>query len=669
MRDAMDLLDNKLKKTAYSTETIHTMARPLLQEGKPLMEEAGKAAATTAALMLSMADIEVSHSQVVILAGSGGNGCNGLFAGTRLASMGAKVIALATGHCIQPKAVEEFTGAGGNIVPLSREASIPRFPSPQTASQEQDKLQQAIKLTQSCDLIIDAMTGIGQHGCLHAVPEKLAEEIKGHIENQTTDMLSADPWHQHRPLVEAIDVPSGVGVDDGTIPGAYIPADVTVCLGALKPCCLLPPAAYACGNIVLVDFKFDTSHAPVAVEAMDTHSCASLIRKAKISDNKYTRGVVGLVTGSEQYPGAAVLSSCAAANSGAGMVRYVGPERPSNAVLSALPEAVLGEGKVQAWVLGSGVSTAIASKQSDQQRTVISRILAAHGDFTKSGMDENQKHDSCRPMVIDAGALDTLPLRQLPSHVVLTPHTGELASLLASMGETVTASDISSKPLYWARRACDLTGATILLKGGITIVISPRNNGDPKIFTTGFGPAWLATAGSGDVLAGIEGALLASQSEMLASDPSQIGLVTASAAFLHGVAASLASHSRQRAWRLPLLMNTCSIGDFTHEAKQAWSYEYSVGRNSATPLGHPIHASELVNSLKDAQELLLALPYLHIERPSEQVRVDKQVRTEDTNNRPVSGSSRTETEQQNLPLEASSQEHTQAFLGIDPLWF
>lgn len=116
-------------------------------------------------------------------------------------------------------------------------------------------------------------------------------------------------------------------------------------------------------------------------------------------------------------------------------------------------------------------------------------------------------------------------------------------------------------------------------------------------------------------------------------------------------------------------MNTCSIGDFTHEAKQAWSYEYSVGRNSATPLGHPIHASELVNSLKDAQELLLALPYLHIERPSEQVRVDKQVRTEDTNNRPVSGSSRTETEQQNLPLEASSQEHTQAFLGIDPLWF
>ena len=159
------------------------------------------------------------------------------------------------------------------------------------------------------------------------------------------------------PLVVAVDVPSGVGVDDGAITGPYIPADVTVTFGALKPCLMLPPAAYACGRVTLVDFSFDIDGHMPFVEAVSGDNAAETVRLPRLADTKYLRGVTGLITGSERYPGAAVLSCKAAAKTNIGMIRYMGPQVCRDMVLAAVPEAVLGKGRVQAWVVGSGVPT------------------------------------------------------------------------------------------------------------------------------------------------------------------------------------------------------------------------------------------------------------------------------------------------------------------------
>ena len=153
----------------------------------------------------------------------------------------------------------------------------------------------------------------------------------------------------------AVDAPSGVGVDDGSLPGPYIPADVTVTFGAMKPCAMVPPASYACGRITLVDFGFDVDDAVPFAEMTDGDFVADSVRLPSLADGKYSRGVVGLVTGSARYPGAAVLSARAAACANVGMVRYLGPQRAQDMILSVLPEAVLGKGRVQSWVVGSGV--------------------------------------------------------------------------------------------------------------------------------------------------------------------------------------------------------------------------------------------------------------------------------------------------------------------------
>lgn len=121
--------------------------------------------------------------------------------------------------------------------------------------------------------------------------------------------------------------------------------------------------------------------------------------------------------------------------------------------------------------------------------------------------------------MVDAGALDLLP-DEVPPQVVITPHAGELASLLTARGEDVDASDVQNEPLHWALRAHELTGATVLLKGAVTIVVGEPADTDResdaqggfaddeqhvRVVVSGRAPAWLGTAGAGDVLAGMLG--------------------------------------------------------------------------------------------------------------------------------------------------------------------
>ncbi|MBX0300834.1 NAD(P)H-hydrate dehydratase [Cryobacterium sp. 1639] len=233
------------------------------------------------------------------------------------------------------------------------------------------------------------------------------------------------------------------------------------------------------------------------------------------TDDKYSRGVLGMRTGSTEYPGAAVLGVEAASRTGVGMVRFLGARRVSTLVLQRRPEVVTADGRVQAWLLGSGLDAGARSADTTRQ---LQKAL-------RQGV----------PTVLDAGALDLVG--DGTGARVITPHYRELAGLLNRSGETVEVAQIAQSPGEWAVRAAGRLGVTVLLKGSTTHVASPSG----IRLTVSGAPAWLATAGSGDVLAGILGALLATHSATLEADADALAALAATACFVHSAAASRAS--------------------------------------------------------------------------------------------------------------------------------
>lgn len=210
---------------------------------------------------------------------------------------------------------------------------------------------------------------------------------------------------------------------------------------------------------------------------MDQH-LKHLLRAPEAADNKYTRGVVGFVTGSDAFPGAAILGVQAASRASIGMIRYVGPEKVQRLVIEARPEVVLGFGKVDAWVLGSGVDPA--------DETQVANIESA----ISTGA----------PCVIDAGAMFNIKLEDLPAETaILTPHAGELARLLDGFGRHYELD-------YEAvQAAAAITRQVVILKGNTSLIAHPGG----EVLAVGPNSPALATAGTGDVLAGLLGALLA----------------------------------------------------------------------------------------------------------------------------------------------------------------
>jgi hydroxyethylthiazole kinase-like uncharacterized protein yjeF len=236
--------------------------------------------------------------------------------------------------------------------------------------------------------------------------------------------------------------------------------------------------------------------------------------------------VLGVVAGSDAYPGAAVLACKGALAAGVGMVRYLGPPDVADLVRQACPEVVCSDGAVadthvQAWLVGSGLD------DSDEQQLQRARDAA----------------DSGLPTIADAGALPALP-DVLAPQVILTPHAGELSALLQRLGAGLDRSAVEASTLSAVRRAAGLTEATVLLKGATTLVASPFQD----FFSQAEGTPWIATAGSGDVLAGVIGALLA----QLGADVGRFGghgidpdarwaAIAAMAASIHGLAGVRAS--------------------------------------------------------------------------------------------------------------------------------
>lgn len=292
---------------------------------------------------------------------------------------------------------------------------------------------------------------------------------------------------------------------------------MTVTFGTYKPGLLIDPAREHAGAVRLVDIGL-APHLPSVpgLEALQHEDVARLLPVPTGESDKYRRGVVGVVAGSPRYPGAAVLAVAGALRGGAGAVRYVGPG--GDAVIARFPETLVHEGppskagRVQAWAVGPGLGDALGDGSGPE---------AAVADVLASDV----------PVLVDADGLrllDAETVRGRTAPTLLTPHAGEAAALLG-----VARPEVESGRLTAVRELAARYGATVLLKGSTTLVADPDPAVPVRVNPTG--TPWLATAGSGDVLSGLSGSLLAAG--LPARDAASV------AAYLHGLSARLAARN------------------------------------------------------------------------------------------------------------------------------
>ena len=471
--------------TVDAVRRLEAAAMAQLPDGT-LMQRAATALAVEAGAMLREIRGRVTGSRVVLLVGPGDNGGDALYAGARLAGRGARVDALLVSDRIHAHGAAALTQAGGQLrVTVLGDLA-------------------AAELVARADLVVDGILGIGGRGALREPAAWLAMVAR------ETDVA-----------VLAVDLPSGVDAGTGAVadPDAVVHADRTVAFGCLKPGLLLGDGALRTGELAVVGIglDFDGLDPREVVVRVDDELAAADLAAPGARDDKYSRGVVGVSTGSEVYPGAAVLSTAGARHGLAGYVRYVGHAHEQ--VVARWPDVVARPGRVgnagrtQCWVVGSGRGV-----DEDARLAVLDAVA----------LDV--------PLVLDADALtlvaDDAEVRSAVTArtgvTVLTPHAGEFARLA---GEPVGDDRVDA-----ARHLAEDLGAVVLLKGSATVVAAPGGSAYVAVAA----PAELATAGSGDVLAGLLGSLLAHHEALGRLDHDAAARLAAVAAHVHGVAGGLA---------------------------------------------------------------------------------------------------------------------------------
>lgn len=475
-------------------------------------------------------------NRVIAFVGGGDNGGDALYASAILARAGIGATAYLLKKRCHRRALAAAREAGVTIVDLS------------------DRSLRSIEGTPEWDTIwgagiwIDGMVGIGAQGPLTG---KLAEAV-----TLLNGIAAARPRH-----IVAIDVPSGLTDDDGAIRGPILRATCTMAVGAYKRAEILPPAVEYSGDLSIVAMPWSGSN-PMEEEDEDmvplsygagTMAAAMAVPAPGFAQDKYARGVVGLVAGSDTYPGAGLLATRGALAAGVGMVRLNSTRRVQDLVLADQPGVVTVGGRIQSALIGPGLD--------DERREDALELAQFCG---RSGM----------PLVIDAWALDLVPelLGSLrPDVTVLTPHYGEAARLLGLLGQATTKAQIGAHPLRFARALHDATGCHVVLKGPVTIVCSDavarartqaggrggdggeespqtadtRRTSGCRASVSPAGTPWAGVAGSGDVLAGLIAGVLARPEPTAPSGEANALPVTmerlAAAVWLHGRAARLAA--------------------------------------------------------------------------------------------------------------------------------
>jgi hydroxyethylthiazole kinase-like uncharacterized protein yjeF len=450
-----------------------------------LMQRAAAALAVECAQLLREVTGGVAGRSVVLLIGAGANGGDALYAGARLARRGVAVEALLVADRWHTHGAQALRRAGGRITAVTDSRA-------------------AVARVAAADLVVDGIVGIGGRGALRDPAAILAAAA-------TAAQVA----------IIAVDLPSGVDADTGAVTDAtrVVQAYRTVVFGVLKLGLLLPPGAAYAGDLTVIDIGLDLDESwEGGMTVVDDVVAARAIPLPTRSDDKYTRGVVGISAGSARYPGAAVLATGSARHGVAGYVRYAGPAAtqvaanwPDVVAVTGLPSEA---GRVQCWVIGPGRGTDGAAHAA-----VLDALALAV------------------PVVLDADALTILSehadvrkaVRDRAAVTVLTPHAGEFARL--------GGGDLAADRFGAARDLAATLQAVVLLKGAATLVVTPEG----AAYLAHSGAPELATAGSGDVLSGLLGSLLAHGQSRRTLTPEVAAELAAGAAHVHGIAGQIAA--------------------------------------------------------------------------------------------------------------------------------
>ncbi|MCX2932437.1 NAD(P)H-hydrate dehydratase [Mycobacterium sp. CVI_P3] len=453
----------------YTADAIRAAEAPLLASlpDGALMRRAAYGLATAIAAELRARTGSLAGRQVCAVVGSGDNGGDALWSATLLRRRGVAATAvLLNPERTHAKALAAFRAAGGRVV-----SAVPP----------------------TADLVIDGVVGISGKGPLR----EAAAAVFAAVEAAGI-------------AVVAVDIPSGIDVQTGALTGPAVRAALTVTFGGLKPVHALAD----CGRVELVDIGLDLPATDlVGLDAADVKARWPI---PGVRDDKYSQGVTGILAGSSTYPGAAILCTGAAVAATSGMKRYAGSAAAE--VVSHWPEVVAAPnphaaGRVQAWVVGPGLGA--------DENAFGALNFALNTDL---------------PVIVDADALtmlsaqpDLVAGRAAPT--VLTPHAGEFARLASGAGWPATSDEVppGEDRVAATRRLAEAYGATVLLKGNVTVIAEPSG----LAYLNPAGGSWAATAGSGDVLSGMIGALLASGLPPVEA--------AAASAFVHARAANAAA--------------------------------------------------------------------------------------------------------------------------------
>jgi NAD(P)H-hydrate epimerase len=458
-----------------------------------LMETAGRLIAETVAARLGNARAK----RILVLVGPGNNGGDGLVAARYLHDMAADVRV----YLLTPR-----TEADPNFAALvQREVDLIVPDDAILATQLPVEAAHA-------DAIIDAVLGIGRQRPLGG-----------------TFASACDALKQRRGLLFAVDVPTGLDADTGAVDEHAVKADVTLTFGYSKlGLHLLPGAAYA-GEVVVLDIGLDPALGKrIQTEIMTAAWAREALPDRPLVSNKGSFGRVMVVAGSHSYTGAATLACLGALRAGAGLVTLAALPSVRAAAASQLPEVTfvsLPELNAEPDVgAADAVTRAMAGYdvlligpglgQADGAQSLVRGLLAAPGIAEA-------------PVVIDADALNILARdpawhESMRRNAILTPHPGEFARLAQS-----TVAGVQARRLDAARESAAAWKQTVVLKGAETVIAAP----DGRLLLSPFANPALATAGTGDVLAGAIAALVAQGLDMLTA--AGLGV------YLHGDAAEL----------------------------------------------------------------------------------------------------------------------------------
>jgi NAD(P)H-hydrate epimerase len=478
--------------------------------------------------------------RIVVLVGPGNNGGDGLVAAHYLWEMGARVTCY----------IWRREGEGDANFRRVEDDRIPIIWAKDDAS-----FQALLSLILEADVIVDALLGVGitrpLRGALKELLDLVRETLAGWDASQSLAETMPMGRSKLAPLVVAVDCPTGLDCDTGALDPASLPADLTVTFAYPKVGLLRMPGSSAVGDVVVADIGIPPELAEeICLEMATASQVGAWLPARPAAAHKGTFGRALVVAGSVNYVGAAALTGAGAIRVGAGLVTMALPMPIQPAVAANLAEVtylllphdmgVIASGGVRvlqeqmegydALLLGPGLT------QEKETVEFVHRFLGleraerrGHIGFVSTTTDEEEEHE-LPPLVVDADGLNALALAKewwmrLPAETILTPHPGEMARL---MGEGATAKGVQADREGVAQRMAAKWNAVVVLKGALTVVAGP----DGRVMVLPFANPALATAGSGDVLAGAIVGLRAQG--MTAFQASVAG------AYVHGLAGALA---------------------------------------------------------------------------------------------------------------------------------